>query len=467
MLDATLAAFARRLAGSVAIAALLVAGPAAGDTLTDALVQAYQSNPTLLSARAQLRATDENVPQALSGWRPTVQVTTQGGFAVGRQGVTDEQTLQPWSAQLEVTQPLFRGGRTVSATRAADAQVETGRQQLAGQERDVLLAAVTAYLDVLRDNARLQLTLNNEKVLARQLEATNDRFAVGEVTRTDVAQAEARQSRATSDRAAAEGDLAASRATYERVVGSAPGSLEPAPPLPVLPDTLQRAIDVAVANNSDVLAAVRAEETARHNIDVAEGALLPSVNLIGRVTRSDEQTLEDTRARNDALLAQVVVPLYQAGTVYSQVRQAKQVQSQRLVEIETARRLVVENATQAWERLQATRSALRSLRDQVRAAEIALDGVRQEAAVGSRTTLDVLDAEQELLDARVSLVIAERDEYVAGFSLLAAVGGLGARELGLPVALYDPTEHYEEVRDKWIGVGEGGSVFDQAVRSPF
>ena len=439
---------------------LIVAAPAGADTLAEALAQAYRSNPTLLSVRAQLRATDEAVPQALSGWRPTVQVTGAGGKALGRTGSVSEQNLTPWSAQLDITQPLYRGGRTVASTEAADAAVRAGRQQLRAQERNVLLAAVTAYIDVLRDAARLQLTRNNEVVLQRQLDATVDRFTVGEVTRTDVAQAEARLSRSNSDRAAAEGDLAASRATYERVVGMAPGSLEPAPPLPALPANLQEAVAVGVAENPDVRAASEAEQAALHQIEVARGSLLPTLNLVGRSQRSDEQTLEDTRTRSDALLAQVVVPLYQAGTVYSQVREARQVQSQRLVEIETARRQAVENVTQAWERLQATRSAIRSLTDTVRAAEIALDGVRQEAAVGSRTTLDVLDAEQELLDARVRLVIADRDEYVAGFSLLAAIGRLSARQLNLPVEYYDPEAHYREVRDQWFGTTPGGLYFD-------
>jgi len=444
---------------ATALALALALGPveaAAADTLRDALVQAYSGNPTLLSARAQLRATDENVPQALSGWRPTVTVTGTGGASESRVSTAPEQSLLPWFVQAELNQPLYRGGRTQAQTRAAEAQVMAAREQVRGQERDVLLAAVTAYLDVLRDTARVDLTRNNEIVLRRQLEATQDRFEVGEVTRTDVAQAEARLSGAVSARAAAEGDLQVSRATYQRVVGVAPGTLEAAPPLPPLPATLPEAVAAATGENPDVLAAQFVEEQTKHNVRVAEGALYPTVSLIARSVRSDEQTLEDVRNRADSLLAQVVVPLYQGGTVYSQVRQAKEVNNQRRIDIETARRRVVELVTQAWERLMATRATIVSRTEQVRASAIALDGVQQEAAVGARTTLDVLDAEQELLDARVALVVADRDEYVAGFNLLAAIGRLSAQQLALPVAYYDPEAHYRNVRDQWYGTAPRG-----------
>jgi len=422
------------------------------ETLQDALAAAYLNNPVLSASRAQLRSVDENVPQALSGWRPVVTVTGSVGKGEFDTSIVTEQNLTPKVATLDLNQPLYRGGRTVAATRQAEAQVQAGREQLRGSERDVLLAAVTAYLDVVRDGVRVGLTRNNEQVLRRQLQATRDRFQVGEVTRTDVAQAEARVARANSDRAAAEGDLQISRATYERVVGSQPGKLEPPPPLPSLPASLDDTTQTALRENPDVLRANYNEEAAKHAVRGALGVLYPSVSLVGRVQRSDEVVTESLQTRNDSIVAQVVVPLYQSGSEYSTVRQAKEVRSQRMLDIEQARRTATEAARQSWEALTAARERIKGRSEQVRANEIALEGVRQEAAVGSRTTLDVLDAEQELLDSRVALVIAERDEYVAAFRVVAAIGRLSAERLALNVPLYDPSQHYNEVRDKWIGL---------------
>jgi TolC family type I secretion outer membrane protein len=429
----------------------LTAAPAAAETLLEALAAAYGNNPDLRAERARLRATDENVPQALSGWRPSVSASASVGRERARTSLVGEQQLTPTIKQLDVTQPLYRGGRTVAQTRQAESQVQAGRAILESVEQDVLLTAVTAYMDVLREQANVALTSNNEQVLGRQLEATRDRFEVGEVTRTDVAQAEARVSRASSDRVAAQGRLGVQRATYARVVGSLPGALEPAPPLPPLPPSLQEATAVATTENPDIEAAQYVEDAARHSVRVATGALLPSLNLIGQVLRSDEATLQGAESDSDSIRAQLTIPLYQSGSVESQVRQAKEVASQRRVEIEQTRRAIVERTTQAWEDLQSARARIATNREQVRANEIALEGVRQEASVGSRTTLDTLDAEQELLDSRVALVAAERDEYVAGFRLLAAIGALSADRMGLAVERYDPESHYRQVRDKWWG----------------
>jgi TolC family type I secretion outer membrane protein len=442
----------------------LTASPAAAETLQEALAAAYQNNPDLRAERARLRAIDENVPQALSGWRPSVSATGSVGRERARTSLIDEQQLTPTVRQLDVTQPLYRGGRTVAQTRQAESQVRAGRAVLESVQQTVLLNAVTAYMDVLREQANVDLTGNNEQVLNRQLEATRDRFEVGEVTRTDVAQAEARVSRASSDRVAAQGRLGVQRATYARVVGNLPGKLADAPPLPPLPPNLQEAIAVATTENPDLEAAQYVEDAARHNVRVATGALLPSVNLIGRVLRSDEATFEDSESRSDSIRAQITIPLYQSGAVESQVRQAKEIASQRRIEIEQTRRAIVESTTQAWEDLESSRARIATSQEQVRANEIALEGVRQEASVGSRTTLDVLDAEQELLDSRVALVAAERDEYVAGFRLLAAIGGLSADRMGLPVELYDPTRHYRQVRDKWWGWNTPGESEDASSR---
>jgi TolC family type I secretion outer membrane protein len=444
-----------RVSRSLALAAALL--PFAGstssaETLFDALAQAYASNPTLLAQRASVRAVDEGVPQALSGWRPTVSAEAGAGLRQSKSSGNREQDLIPLNGGLSVTQPLYRGGRTVAGTMSAESNVLAARQTLRSVEQSVLLDGVRVYLDVLRDQARVQLTKNNEAVLTRQLEASRDRFEVGEITRTDVAQSEARLSNARAQRVSAEGDLAASRASFEQVIGRAPGALEPAPELPGLPGSLAEAIELAQQQNPDVAAARETETAAGHDVRVASGRMLPSVDLVGSVQRSDETSFEDVSNRNDSLIAQVKVPLYQAGSVSSQVRQAKEVRNQRRIEIEIARRAVVEEARQAWEALIAARSQISAREQEVRANEIALEGVKQEAAVGSRTTLDVLDAEQELLDSRVALVISDRDEYVTGYRLLAAVGGLTASGLGLQVAPYDPGKHLQQVRDKWWGI---------------
>jgi TolC family type I secretion outer membrane protein len=289
-------------------------------------------------------------------------------------------------------------------------------------------------------------------VLTRQLEASRDRFEVGEITRTDVAQSEARLAGAKAVRVSAEGDLAASRASFEQVIGRAPGSLEPAPPLPGLPASLGDAITMAESQNPNIDAAQQAEAAAGHDVRTAFGGMLPTVSLVGTLQRTDESSLENVSARSDSLIAQLTVPLYQAGSVSSKVRQAKELRNQRRIEIEVARRSVVEETRQAWESLLASRSRISAREEEVRANEIAMEGVKQEAAVGSRTTLDVLDAEQELLDSKVALVVADRDEYVTGFRLLAAIGGLSASNLGLQVTPYDPDIHLDKVRRKWWGL---------------
>lgn len=442
------------LAAVAAMTSVLASAAARAETLTDALAQAYSSNPTLLSARASLRATDESLPQALSGWRPTVELNGSVGVSRRKSSTTGsrEQDLTPRTYGIQVTQPLYRGGRTVSATNEAEATIEAVRARLLSTEQTVLLNAVTVYIDVLRDAARVQLTRNNESVLQRQLEATNDRFEVGEVTRTDVAQAQARLAGAIAARVAAEGDLAQSSASYQEVIGSPPNTLEAAPPLPALPEDQEEALSLGLDQNPDVVSARYDEKASGYAVRTAFGRVLPTVNLVGAVDRSDETTTRNSDSRNASLTAQLSVPLYQSGAVHSQVREAKERRNQARIDVEVAERDVTDRIAQAWEVLVSSRSQIAAREEEVKANQIALEGVRQEAEVGSRTTLDVLDAEQELLDAQVALVVAERDEYVAGFQLLAAVGGLTARKLDLPVTLYDPAVHLEQVRNKWWGL---------------
>jgi TolC family type I secretion outer membrane protein len=294
---------------------------------------------------------------------------------------------------------------------------------------------------------------NNEKVIERQLEATRDRFTVGEVTRTDVAQAETRLARATAERIAAEGALRVSQAIYEEVTGKNPGVLPPPPPLAGLPANLDEVIELSISRNPDILAANYAEKAARHRVREVTGELYPTVDISASLSHSEEASRRDSQTQRAQILAEVFIPLYQQGAVSSRVREAKQISNQRRIQIEEARRRTGQESISAWEGLQTARAQIRSFESGVRAAEIALEGVRQENEVGARTILDILDAEQELLDSQVNLVRSQHDEIVAGFEVRAAVGQLTARELELPVEVYNPEVDYLSVRNAWFGLG--------------
>jgi TolC family type I secretion outer membrane protein len=449
------------VAAACAVGAILASGaaqaPARADALQDALVQAYQNNPALLAERARLRATDETVAQALSNWRPTVSISGDAGYEYRSRTLTGadkrSETTVPRGGTLSIDQNLYRGGRTTAETRQADNLVRSDRARLLGTEQTVLLNAVTAYVDVVRDQAVVELNINNERVLRRQLEATRDRFSVGEVTRTDVAQAESRLSRSTAERIRAEGDLVNSRAAYRNVVGTAPGKLAPAKPLRDLPANETETVSLARERNFAVIEADFVERAARDQVDQVTGELLPTVTLSGDMSRDFEGVNSDSETDTVSIIANVSVPLYQSGSVSSRVREAKQVVAQRRNERNRAVRDAREEGTRAWEDLETARAQIRSFTAEVRATTIALEGVQQEALVGSRTVLDVLDAEQELLDASVSLVRAERDEVVAAYQLRRAVGRLTAESLKLPVKKYDFTSNYRRVRNKWFGLG--------------
>ena len=443
---------------AAAFALIAIVPPAHGQSLKDALSQAYLTNPTLQAERAELRSIDEGVAQALSNWRPTISYT--GEF--GRNRVDNEsavfssrQLRKPESHNITIAQPLYRGGRTVADTKRAENEVLAARAELASTEQDVLLDASTAYMNVFRDQAVVRLTKSNEQVLQRQLQATRDRFAVGEVTRTDVSQAEARVARAKADRIKAEGDLEAARATYQRVVGM-PAGRELVKPEAAkdLPTDLKSALELASTKNPSVVAAHFTEKAARDSVELATGELWPMVTLTGEFEKSESTSSAKSTSENLSVIAKVTVPLYQQGEVSSRVREAKQVVGQRRLEIETARREAVESAKTAWESLQSARARNEAFAIEIRSNEIALEGVTQEAQVGSRTVLDVLDAEQELLDAQVNLVRAQRDEFVASMELHAAVGNLTVKAIGLAVDYYDEQKHYNKVRNKIYGIGK-------------
>ncbi|MEQ8965335.1 MAG: TolC family outer membrane protein [Azospirillaceae bacterium] len=450
---------ARRRAGLAAAAALAAViglgagGEARAQTMQEALALAYDTNPTLAAQRAELRVANEQVPQALAGYRPTVSAFGEVGAQWSRTDpeFTEDETINPASIGIQVDQPLYRGGRTAADVSRAENVIRASRANLATTEQSILLDAVVAYMNVVRDQAVLDLAINNEDVLARQLQASRDRFEVGEVTRTDVSQAESRLAGATADRISAAGDLRASRATFERVIGVAPGQLVQ-PPIPGdLPTSLEAAIAQAETGAPRVISAAFSEQAAGDAVDVARGALLPEVSLSGRVSRSYEPNAQFDRQDTASVTARVNVPLYQAGGASSRVREARHTAGRARIQVDEARRTAIEEAIRAWEFLTTARASIDSLNSQVASAEIALEGVRQEALVGSRTVLDVLDAEQELLDARVTLVTAQRDEVVAAYQVLSAVGMLTARARSLPVDYYDVERDYEATRDRLWG----------------
>jgi len=432
-------------------------------TLSDALAAAYLNNPTLLAARAGLRATDEGVPQALANWRPDVSVTADMGFSqitnTRSTGTDVDQTRQPKGFGIAVTQPLFRGGRTLAETSEAENSIRADRARLMSTEQTVLTDGVSAFMNVFRDQAVLNLNVSNEKVLKRQLEATRDRFEVGEITRTDVHQAEARLARSVADRIQSEGDLEASRASYENVMGEAPPAELKLPPLPGnLPDEKAEALKIASTKNPDVIGA---EFDRRASLDAADGVwgeLLPEVDLKGSWTRDYQSAAECCQSTTQALTLNLTIPIYQQGAVYSRLREARQDAAEQTLLIDQERRDAIEAAAAAWESLLTARARVKAFNAQIDANVVALEGVEREAAVGSRTVLDVLDAEQELLDSRVAHVRAQRDEVVATYQLLASTGRMTARDLELPVTRYDPREHYNEVRGKWFGGKSQGDV---------
>jgi outer membrane protein len=436
-----------------------LAEPAAAQSLTDALVMAYQNNPSLAAQRAKLRAQDEQVAQALAGWHPTVTINGSTGRqwynAVTSSLASGTSTTEyPRSGSLTITQNLYKGGTIEAQTRVSDFLVMVERSRLQLVEQTTLLSASTAYINVVRDQAVLDLNINNEQVLTRQLEATRDRFAVGEVTRTDVSQAEARLSQAKADREAAQNQLQISRANYRNVVGMAPAHLiDPGEPKG-LPGSQDEAMSLAQNQNPNVLVARYTERAALANVDVQFGGLLPTLSLQGVISKSTQQvsTADDTEVAQ--ILAVLSMPIYTGGLVEAQVREAKQVVGQRRLELEQAQRQAIQDATTAWENLRSARAQIVSFQDQVRADEVALEGVQQEALAGLRTVLDVLNAEQELLSARVNLTKSHHDAIQSGYDLLNAVGRLTARDRQLPVEYYDPTTHYNTVRGKWFGVGD-------------
>ncbi len=453
----------RRLKAGVAGLALAFAvavpsgGTHAAETLESALAKAYGSNPTLNAQRASLRVTNENVPQALSGYRPRVTGSADVGASYldsglpGR-GVTTSRSA-PRGGSIAVEQTLWNFGRTGNAVSQSESLVLAGRENLRTSEQNVLLDAATAYMNVLRDTAILNLNNNNVEVLEEQLRQTRDRFNVGEVTRTDVAQSEARLASSRSQAALATANLKASLGRYRQIVGVQPKRLAPGRPVEKnIPRSLEEAGRQAQSIHPAIIAALHNVDAADIGVKVAEAELYPTIGVTATVSQRYDTQVADDRRSSASVVGRLTVPIYEGGQVYSRTRQAKELAGQRRLEADITREQVRASVVASWGTLESSKAQILAAQAQVQASETALNGVREEAKVGQRTTLDVLNAQQELLSARSSLVTAQRDRVVASYTLLSSVGRLNAQSLGLRVTQHNASQHYEQVRDKWIGL---------------
>jgi outer membrane protein len=464
---------ANRVAGllaRLAAAVLAYAAPvsASADTLHAALAAAYRNNPDLGQSRASVRARDEEAPKAEAGMRPKASISANWGEQYstiripagraqlgGRSYSADEYVGHPRGANFNVSQTLFDGGRTHNSVRQAESSIYAARAGLRQTEQTILQTAATAYMNVLRDTAILKLRKSNVEVLQQQLRLTRDRFDVGEVTRTDVAQSEASLEQARSEVFAAEGVLKISVASYRQVVGVAPHRLEPATGVEqLLPKSINDAIDQALKDSPSVVNAEHQIDAAALAVKVAEGALAPTLSVSAQVGPSWDSFLGSpgTRQFSAQAMGTLSIPIYQGGSEYAGVRQAKEQLGQARLSADLQRDSARVSVVTSYAQLQSAKASIVSNQAAVKAAEIALMGVREEAKVGQRTTLDVLNAQLALLNARVNLVIAQRDRVVASFAALAAVGRLSARDLRLDVAEYDPSVHFDQVKDKWFGL---------------
>ena len=449
----------RKLLTGTVLGALL-AGTASADTLREALVSAYHSNPTLTAQRQALRATDATVAIAKAAGRPQVSGTVGLNRDLSRTGILNTGgSKNNLSVGLDVSYPLFTGGKVRNQVKGAETRVEAGRATLQAVEGDVFTNAVSAYMDVIRDSSIVELNANNVKVLETNLEATRDRFQIGDVTRTDVAQSEARLQLGRSQLATAEGQLTSSEATYRQVIGHPPGQLAPPPPLPPLPASPDEATRIALASNPDLVAIVRSATAAGYDVRVAQASRLPNVsagvsgtyvNALGGagtnfLGQSNPATGTQTTAGINAR-----IPLFQGGLPAAEVRQAQAIEGQALEQVVGTERAVVAAVRSAFANYEASQRAIQASTVAVQADQLALEGSRAEQTVGTRTVLDVLNAEQELLNSQVTLVTAKRDAYVAGFQLLNAMGAANDKDLGLDGGpLYDPLGNYRRVAGNW------------------
>jgi outer membrane protein len=467
-----------KLAEAMAPASAPMAPPASSTpekpslTLDEALAVAYETNPQLAAQQASLRATDEGVAIANAGWRPTISA---GGTYAYQQfffkpitipgvGTFSSLSAHPLQGGITVTQPILRGGRTIAQIGRAKALVRVGRAQLLAAEQTVLLSAATSYMDVVRDMAILDLRQHNVELLKKQAEATQAQFNAGSLTRTDVAQSQARLAASQSDFIAAQSQLQISRANFMQAIGRPPETLENEPGLPPdLPTGVDDSITLALKLNPAIVSARENEIAADYSIDDAVGTMLPTLSVQGQYGYSQGALVSPTGTFNAGssntshsltVTGQLNVPIYQGGAEEASVRQAKELHAQAQLNVQVSDLQVRDAVAAAWAQFEAAEASIASNEAAQRANEIAFEGVTKEQQVGGRTILDVLNAEQELLNASVALVSAKRNAEVAAFQVLAASGTLTARNLGLKVKLYDPIEHYDDDAARWIGLGD-------------
>ena len=435
-----------------------MAYPAAAnaETIAGALAKAYSGNPQLKAEEARQRATDERVPQAKSGWRP--QVEAQAGVSRNWQGsrlngaaVTNKSDFTNRNFTITLNQPVFDGFRTENAVREAEATVAAGNQNLLAVEQEVLLNAATAYMNVLRDREIVGYRQRSLEFFDEEVRASQARFNVGEITRTDVAQARARASEARGNLAVAIGNLESSVANYVRVVGETPGKLKYPGLSPRVPKTLRDAIDIASQTNPQILAAAYIEEAAIANVGVRKADLLPQLGFQAQYSIAAEPSSTIDDSESASIGGVLSIPIYDGGSTYSRIREAKQTASQRRLQVLDANRQVRESVVRAWHLLKAATATIKAAEDAVSAQRIALEGVREEARVGTRTTLDVLTAANELVFASIARANAKRDRIVAGYQLVASTGRMTAEDLRLSVSMYDPAVNYDDVQDKAFG----------------
>lgn len=446
--------FRKLISGS--LVAALMAGTAMADTLREALTSAYYSNPTLTGQRESLRATDATVAIAKAAGRPQVSGSVGLNRALTQSGILVNGGKGPnLSASVDLSVPLFTGGAVKNSVRAAETRVQAGRATLQAVEGDVFTQAVTAYMDVIRDRAIVELNQNNVKVLDTNLQATRDRFQIGDLTRTDVAQSEARLQLGRSQLARAQGQLTASEATYRQVIGHAPGVLAPPPPLPPLPATADEAVRIALTDNPDLISVSRQAIASGYDVNVARASRLPTLSAVGTETYVNNIAGNNPGPFGNSGNATTVglsarVPIFQGGLPAARIRQAQAQQGQVLEQVVGTERAVVQATRAAFASYSAAQRAIQAQTVAVQADELALEGNRAEQSVGTRTIIEVLNAEQELLNAQVALVSAKRDAYVAGFQLLNAMGQAQAQTLGLDGGpLYDPLGNYRRVARNW------------------
>ena len=447
------------------LSGLFVFSPSlSAQSLSESLVMAYESHPDIQAARADLRALDESIAIARGAQRPSVSLSVETGYEKQESNLDSaDRSRADTTGALSLSQTVYDSGAMNASTDQAEANVRSGRSALQEAEQAVFLNTVTSYMDVARDQAVVELRQKNVARLTRQLEATNDRFELGEVTRTDVAQAQSSLSQARADLVNARGQLEISRNDYEQHVGNRPaGSLSTTPDITLaLPESRETALEMALANNPTIHSASHSYRSARQQIEIRRAGLLPSATVSSSLTREDNSVARGSRGTGAAFGLTFSIPIYQAGVAEAQLRQSRSSAAAAGHRLQTARRQITSQVTSAWERYVSSLSVIQATQEGLEASRIALEGVEQESQVGARTVLDVLNAEQEVLDDEVSLVRAKRDSIVARFQLVQATGGLTFNALNLEainggINPYDPDVHYRQARDRFSGWGEEG-----------